>query len=241
VPRKLDKTEKTSKTHIKASAKLQIKEYKESLILEAAAKLFHERGFQGTTLDDIAAELGVTKPFIYTYFKSKYHLLESLFDRAYDDLYVTVTEFRKLPGNDPVKSLMYFVDAYIDQNFKRQEFTALMLREEKNLEADKQADMKAKQREFDRLLVSLINDGVQAGVFHVDDPALTSLAISGMVRWTHRWYSPTGRLSPEAVRAQLTQIALRMVGYAPALAVAGDGPEEAAPAKAARKQVGVQA
>jgi len=56
----------------------EIQAYKRERILEEAVKLFYERGFTGTTLDDIAAELGVTKPFIYTHFRSKVELLAAL-------------------------------------------------------------------------------------------------------------------------------------------------------------------
>ena len=56
----------------------EISAYKRDRILEEAVKLFYERGFSGTTLDDIAGKLGVTKPFIYTHFRSKCELLEAV-------------------------------------------------------------------------------------------------------------------------------------------------------------------
>ena len=56
----------------------EILAYKRERILEEAVKLFYERGFSGTTLDDIAGKLGVTKPFIYTHFRSKVELLEAV-------------------------------------------------------------------------------------------------------------------------------------------------------------------
>ena len=56
----------------------EILAYKRERILEEAVKLFYARGFNATTLDDIAAELGVTKPFIYTHFRSKVDLLAAL-------------------------------------------------------------------------------------------------------------------------------------------------------------------
>ena len=67
-----------------SEVKVRIREHKESLIIEAAAKLFSEKGFQRTTLDDICAALGVTKPFVYTYFKSKDSILERLFEQVSD-------------------------------------------------------------------------------------------------------------------------------------------------------------
>src|SRR5664279_2073022 len=56
----------------------EISAYKRERILEEAVKLFYERGFNGTTLDAIAGKLGVTKPFIYTHFRSKVELLEAI-------------------------------------------------------------------------------------------------------------------------------------------------------------------
>lgn len=209
-------------------AKLQIREYKESLIIDAAANLFYERGFQRTTLDDIGAALGVTKPFIYTYFKSKYNILERLFDKVYDDLYESVTEFQNNPDPDPVRRFEHFVSAYIRKNLERRSFSAIMLEEEKNLSPEKIAGIRSKQHGFDRLLTSLVLDGVRAGVFRVDDATLASLAISGMVRWTHRWYSPQGRLSADEIVEHFTRLALRIVGWT------GTHAPEAAPTRTKR-------
>lgn len=198
---------------VEGGAKLQIREYKETLIINAAANLFYERGFEGTTLDDIAAALGVTKPFIYRYFRSKHSILERLFDKAYEDLYETVTRFHTSGETDAVRRFEHFISAYVRQNLTRRAFTSIVLAEEKSFSAEKIADMRRKHRSFDELLTSLIADGVRAGAFNVDDAAITSLAISGMVRWTHRWYSPNGRLSADELCEKLTRMALRMVGW----------------------------
>lgn len=198
---------------VEGGAKLQIREYKESLIVNAAANLFYERGFEGTTLDDIAAALGVTKPFIYRYFKSKHSILERLFDKAYEDLYETVTKFRAAGESDPVRCFEQFISAYVRENLTRRTFTSIVLGEEKSFTADTLADMRRKHRSFDELLTALIVDGVQAGVFDVEDAGIMSLSISGMVRWTHRWYKPDGRMSADALCANLTHTALRMVGW----------------------------
>ncbi|WP_354700108.1 helix-turn-helix domain-containing protein [Paraconexibacter sp. AEG42_29] len=55
-------------------------------ILEAAAKLFHERGFAGVSVDEIGVRAGVTGPAIYRHFKGKEEILTSLFDEALDGL-----------------------------------------------------------------------------------------------------------------------------------------------------------
>lgn len=212
---------------VEGSAKLQIREYKEALIINAAANLFYERGFQRTTLDDISAALGVTKPFIYTYFKSKHSVLERLVDKVYEDLNVTVTEFQKLDEWDPVRRFEHFLSGYVRTNLQLRAFTGILLEEEKNLSSEKIADIRSKQRNFDKLLAGLILDGVCVGVFDVEDAAIASLAISGMVRWTHRWYVPNGRLSVDDLCAELTRTALRIVAWTGTYAPTATAPKEA--------------
>lgn len=198
------------------NVKQQIKEYKRELILDAAAKLFYEKGFQKTTIDDIGAALGVTKPFIYTYFENKYAILEQLFDQSFEELYVDVMKVLNSKQGSPKDRLRQLITVYVEKNIERQRFTAIMLEEEKNLSPKKIGDIRRKQRDFDTKLARLIEEGVEAGQFRVSDTMIASLAISGMVRWTHRWYSPQGRLSASELATRLSDLALNLVGCAQA-------------------------
>src|SRR5215469_17525502 len=76
----------------------EILAYKRERILEEAVKLFYQRGFTGTTLDDIATELGVTKPFIYTHFRSKVDLLAALCTPTIELSLDAVSRAAKSPG-----------------------------------------------------------------------------------------------------------------------------------------------
>ena len=76
----------------------EILAYKRERILEEAVKLFYARGFNGTTLDDIAAELGVTKPFIYTHFRSKVDLLAALCKPTIEMSLAAVLQGSAMPG-----------------------------------------------------------------------------------------------------------------------------------------------
>jgi len=193
--------------------KQHIREYKRDLILEKALELFSEKGFQGTTIDDIGASLGASKPFIYTYFDSKYSILEQLYDRAYGELHAGTLKALNSKEGSPKDRLYRLVMIYVEQNIERQKLTAIMLEEEKNLNPKKLAEVRRKHHEFDTKLARLIQEGVSAGEFHVNDAKLASLAISGMVRWVHRWYSPEGRLSSSELCQRFSELALNLVGY----------------------------
>lgn len=205
--------------------KQHIKEYKRELILKNALELFSEKGFQKTTIDDIGGSLGVTKPFIYTYFDSKYSILEQLYDRAYRDLHSGILDILNAEEGGPTERLGRVVRLYVEENIERQKLTAIMLEEERNLAPKKRAEVRRKHREFDTKLTSLIEEGVAAGEFKVADPKLASLAISGMVRWMHRWYSPEGRLAPAELAARMSDLALNIVGCPAAKAGVGEAKE----------------
>ncbi len=76
----------------------EILAYKRERILQEAVALFYARGFAGTTLDDIAAELGVTKPFIYTHFRSKTDLLAAVCKPTIEMSMEAIANAATLPG-----------------------------------------------------------------------------------------------------------------------------------------------
>ena len=67
--------------------------------------------------------------------------------------------------------------------------------------------------DLDSLLAELIQEGIDAGVFHVADAKIASLCISGMVRWVHRWYRADGRLTADEVCDRMADAALNLVCF----------------------------
>src|ERR1700760_4199412 len=88
----------------------EITAYKRERILEEAVKLFYERGFSGTTLDDIAGKLGVTKPFIYTHFRSKVELLEAICRPTIEMSLEAIIQAVQQPGSPPERLFAGIVD-----------------------------------------------------------------------------------------------------------------------------------
>jgi AcrR family transcriptional regulator len=189
----------------------EILAYKRERILEEAVKLFYERGFTGTTLDDIAAELGVTKPFIYTHFRSKTDLLAAICTPTIVLSLDAVTNAATGAGS-PTERLYRAIVDFTQVVLSRQANIAIYFREEKNLSPDALAEINALRKKFDRVLSKLLAEGVAAGEFDIKDVSLAALAIGGMISWAYTWHRPEGRLALDDMCERMADLALQMVG-----------------------------
>jgi TetR/AcrR family transcriptional regulator, cholesterol catabolism regulator len=189
----------------------EILAYKRERILEEAVKLFYERGFTGTTLDDIAAELGVTKPFIYTHFRGKVELLAALCRPTIELALAAIANGAASPGT-PSERLRIAITDFTKVVLQRQPNIAIYFREEKNLSPEALAEINVLRREFDHLLSDLLLEGSATGEFEIQDHSLAALALGGMISWAYTWYRPGGRLTLEETAATMADLALRMAG-----------------------------
>ena len=193
--------------------------YKRERILQEAVALFYARGFTGTTLDDIAAELGVTKPFIYTHFRSKNDLLAAVCMPTIENSVAAIDNAVNTPGT-PTEKLRLAIADFTRVVLERQANIAIFFREEKNLAPEALAEIIQAQKKFDRLLSKLLSDGVAAGEFEIPDISLAALAIGGMISWSYTWHRQNGRLPTDELCARMAGFALRMAGVRLTAAVA---------------------
>jgi AcrR family transcriptional regulator len=189
----------------------EILAYKRERILEEAVKLFYERGFNATTLDDIATELGVTKPFIYTHFRSKVELLEAICRPTIEMSLHAIAQAASEDGTS-TNRLRTGVIAFTKVVLQRRANIAVYFREEKNLSRDGLDAINTLRKRFDRVLSQLLQEGADSGEFAVPDISVAALAIGGMVSWAYTWHRDDGRLAVEEVCEQMAELALRMVG-----------------------------
>lgn len=192
----------------------EILAYKRDRILEEAVKLFYERGFTGTTLDDIASELGVTKPFIYTHFRSKVQLLEAICRPTIEMSLEAIQQATATQGS-ATQRLHKGIVSFAQVILQRQANIAVYFREEKNLSKAGLDEINALRKRFDKTLSELLAEGDAADEFTIPDVSVAALAIGGMVSWAYTWHRPGGRLSVDEVCQNMATLALQMVGATP--------------------------
>ncbi len=184
--------------------------YRRQLIVREAALLFFDRGYPATTMDDIAARLNVTKPVLYSQFRSKADLLFQVCQGGMSELHAAIDRLLPL-AIDPAEKLRQIVSATARTMMEKQPEVAVFCRESKHLTPSQAATIHRKQKTFDAKLARILEEGVERRVFDVDDPALTALAITGMLSWMFSWYGRQHRLSDEHLCDGFVELAMRMV------------------------------
>ena len=193
------------------SIKAEVADLKRDRIVAAAAQLFYERGYERTTLEAVAESLGVTKPFIYSHFKSKAELLADICTRGVSASLLAFDAALALDAT-PKEKLRQLSRDFLLAVIGNQRNIAILTREEKNLEPADYQRLSVLRREFDQKLISLLRSGVDAGEFSLADPAVAALSIGGLVSWAYVWYRPHGRLSPDALADEVSGLILSMAG-----------------------------
>ena len=185
----------------------EVQAFKRERILQAAVALFYEHGFSGTTLDDIAHSLGVTKPFIYAHFRSKNELLAAICLPC-AQLSVEAAASAVKSAGTPSDRLRRLVTEFTRVVVRKRADIAIYFREEKNLPPEFRNEIDTLRKKFDRLLGKILQDGVSSGEFRIPDLGLATLAIGGMVSWVYTWHRSNGRLPVDELCKHMSEFAL---------------------------------
>jgi AcrR family transcriptional regulator len=183
---------------------------KRKRIVDAARRLFYEKGYERTTLDDIAERLEVTKQFIYSYYKNKNEMLHEIAQQCISGC--LEVQSRVLAGKLPVADkLAKIVEEVTKVVIMNQANTIIYLREEMNLDWQVAQRIREQRNEFDHRNMKLLKEGARAGTLCVVDERVTARCIGGILVWCALWYRDLGVLSPAAIASLISQNVMRMV------------------------------
>jgi TetR/AcrR family transcriptional regulator, cholesterol catabolism regulator len=166
-------------------------------IFTVAARLFAERGYERTTLDMIADELGLSKPSLYYYVKSKEDVLAHIFQKIFQSILERV-QTDVSPEMSPEVRLYRLILTYVTHACIYPEGRTLFLYESYLLSVCNPELLTLRDR-YQRQIEDAISAGVKQGVFHVSHAKLAALAIVGALHAIPLWYVPDGPLSPTEI------------------------------------------
>jgi AcrR family transcriptional regulator len=174
-------------------------------LLAIAVTVFNQRGYDGTSMEHLAARLGISKSSIYHHVSGKEELLRLAVDRALDALFAA-TERPDTTTGRAIDRLENLVRRSIHVLVAELPYVTLLLRIRGNTTAERRA--LARRREFDHIVERLVQEACDEGSIRPDvDPGLTSRLIFGTVNSLIEWYRPTRTLGAD----ELADAVIKMI------------------------------
>ncbi|GAA4696918.1 transcriptional regulator, TetR family [Promicromonospora umidemergens] len=175
-------------------------------VLRTAIDLFIRRGFDATSISDLAAELGVTKSAVYHHFASKEALLSAALDEALEGLSSAVeAAATATDGERSSVRLRTTVEAAVRILAGNLPAVTLLLRVRGNSDVERAA--MERRRHIDERLAALVRQAAADGDLRGDvDPDIVSRLIFGMVNSLADWYRPDGPVREDALAATISSV-----------------------------------
>ena len=175
-------------------------------LLAVAVDVFNVRGYDGTSMEDLAKAAGITKSSIYHHVAGKEELLRLAVTRALDGLFGVLEEPGATEG-PAVDRFAYVVRRTCLELVENLPYVTLLLRVRGNTAAEREA--LARRREFDHRVADLAAAAIEAGDLRADlDPRLTARLVFGLVNSVVEWYRPDGPESGQTVADALSSLVL---------------------------------
>jgi TetR/AcrR family transcriptional regulator, cholesterol catabolism regulator len=166
-------------------------------IMLVAARIIARQGYNGTTIEDIASELGLTPAAIYYYFKSKADLLHHI---AVDlpepiDNILRINEYH-LPPRDQLKQVIIWLITFHTQY---PEFSVISSESRRFLPKEVSEIILRRHKQAQQIIKDILEKGVEQGIFAVEDVQMAAFTLLGACNWVYRWHKPNGRLKPSQI------------------------------------------
>lgn len=205
-------------------------EVSEEEVVEAATRLFWEKGYHGTSMQDIGEVVGVPKGSLYQHIDSKEALLFQIIGGS---LEWTTSQVERIGESQdaPLEKLKMAIQHHINATVTRRDSVGVLLEDSKHLSGARRRSVVRQQERYEAVIQRILEDGITAGQFRPCNVKMVSFAMLGMCNWIYRWYDSEGPLSEEEITHIFTDFILRGIrleapveGHdAPLVAVGEDG------------------
>lgn len=179
-------------------------------ILRTAARLFQQRGYEATSMQDVASALNLSKGALYHHFQSKDEILFEIMNHGLDVFEEEVLAVvRQIP--DPEERLRTCIARHIAMLLRgREREITVILHENRTLPARLRKLINARKKNYIHFLEETIEEVQQhLGTKNDLSPQAAAFALLGMINWVYQWYRPEGALTEEQLIRDYTTIFFR--------------------------------
>ena len=171
----------------------------------ASVTLMFERGYHGTSMRDVASEVGIQMSSLYHYFPSKQSLLFDIMNRTMDEL-IQLGKVSMTVETDPKKKIISGIKTHIAYHAERRMENYITDTELRSLESKERAQIVRKRDEYSSFFRDAIEDGQSRGIFRSSDVSVTLVALFGMINAIPSWYKPSGRMKLDEIATEIANI-----------------------------------
>jgi len=184
-------------------------------IVDIAARLFYERGYQSVPTRALAQAAGIQGGSLYHHFTSKEEILYRIVQYGSGEFFAGLLPHLEAPETSYRDRLDRFVRAYITDAQQRRYAIAVLFRDMAHLSPDHFVELQAVRRNFQQRVQRFLAEGVAARQFHVPDAKLAGIAILDLLKGVDAWMREPGRLGRRQVADTYAALILQLMGACP--------------------------
>lgn len=185
--------------------KIKEKERRKKRVYTVATKTLWQKGYDKTTIRDIAKATDMTTAGLYYYFKSKEELLFQILDSHMDDIIDGITKI-SVESSDPLEIIKQYIQYQVNIYCTDKYRSKLILNDDSCLSGAQYAQIKEKQKYYLKFWRKALDQYCQQQGLSTDHIAVDAHCLVGMCNWIYRWYDPTGDIKPEALAIKIFEI-----------------------------------
>lgn len=182
-------------------------------ILDAAAGIFSTKGYDATSIQDIAESVDILKGSLYYYVNSKEDLLFEVIEEVHEaGLANLAAQQADTDGMAPLDKLRRLVVDHVTYNVKNVEKISVFFHDFRSLSDERREHIIGERDMYEHRMREILNAGKESGdICPGLDVSLASFALFGMMNWVYHWYRPGGKRTAADVADAFAEMAVRSV------------------------------
>jgi AcrR family transcriptional regulator len=174
-------------------------------VVAAAARVFADRGYRATSMNEIAEAVGLSKAGLYHHVRSKEELLVQLYEEGLAEQ-LAAERAIVAEGLGPEQTLRRLLEARVVHACHNLQLQKIQSEEEAELPAELMGTVQRHRRQRARLLVDVVTEGIARGEFHPSvSPRIAVITMLGAVNFVYKWYDPAGGRPAEQLAAEIAE------------------------------------
>lgn len=178
-------------------------------MIQAAARLFSERGYHGTSMQHLADALGLQRGSLYAHIGSKEELLFDVVEEGANRFFERAEKATSMQALASVR-LRALLIGHTETAIEHLDAATVFLNEWRYLSEDLRAIIQAKRDRYESMVRDLIQEGIQAGEFRSDaNVRFAARLVLSAGNWTYAWYRPGGELGPAEIGQRFAELIIK--------------------------------